>query len=293
MIKSMTAYASQEGTGDGITVTVEIRCYNSRHLDLAIRLPSTHTNLEESVKQMISGFIQRGRVEVRIGIKIDDKDAVSFSINENVADAYYSALNSLRERFALPDPVLLDHMVRINGIIEPVEVDIDASAAGVLLEETMQRALQSMDRMRDAEGSAIAADISERLDNIEVCITRIEGQAVGMFERYYARLKDRINELTHGIVEIDQERVAQEAAIIADKSDISEEITRAKSHLNQFRKLMDADEPAGKPLNFLLQEFLREFNTMGSKSGNADISHILVSAKTEIEKIREQVQNVE
>lgn len=293
MIKSMTAFASQEGNGNGTTVSVEIRCYNSRHLDLSVRLPSIHGNLEEPVRQMISAHIQRGRVEVRVGIKIDDKDAVSFNINESLADAYFSALNSIRNRYGLPDPVLLDHMMKISGIIEPAEVSVDSSTVGPLLEETMSRSLEKIDQMRKAEGEATAADLSERLNHIEIFISEIESKAHGLVERYSVKLADRVNDLIHGMVEIDQGRVAQEAAIIADRSDISEEITRAKSHLNQFRKLMDSEEPAGKPLNFLLQEFIREFNTMGSKAGNADISHILVSAKTEIEKIREQVQNIE
>ncbi len=293
MIKSMTAFANESLTRNGITVSVEIKCYNSRHLDLAIRLPAAHAGLEEPVKQTASRYLQRGRVEIRIHIKNENMDTVSFTINEGVADAYYSALQRLRDRYDLADPVLLDHMVRINGIIEPEEIKVDASEIWPALEETLALSFASIDKMREAEGKAIAADTFDRIDRIETYIMEIEKRAHGLLEIYSARLANRVNELTCGMVGIDPGRIAQEAAFLADKSDISEEITRSKSHLVQFRKLMSGDEPAGKPLNFLLQEFSREFNTMGSKAGNADISHIIVSAKTELEKIREQVQNIE
>lgn len=293
MIKSMTAFANESLTRNGITVSVEIKCYNSRHLDLAIRLPAAHAGLEEPVKQTASRYLQRGRVEIRIHIKNENMDTVSFTINEGVADAYYGALQRLRDRYDLADPVLLDHMVRINGIIEPEEIKVDASEIWPALEETLALSFASIDKMREAEGKAIAADTFDRIDRIETYIMEIEKRAHGLLEIYSARLANRVNELTCGMVGIDPGRIAQEAAFLADKSDISEEITRSKSHLVQFRKLMSGDEPAGKPLNFLLQEFSREFNTMGSKAGNADISHIIVSAKTELEKIREQVQNIE
>lgn len=293
MIKSMTAFASEEISRNGITVLIEIRCYNSRHLDPAIRLPSAHANMEEQIRQMISSRIQRGRVEIKIGIDGKDAESRTFRIDEQMADAYYHALNNLRNRYAIDDPISLDDMMQMRGIIEPVEADTDTSAVSGILEEALIQALDNVDKMRQAEGNAIAADLAERTNRIESHVDRIQKQTDGLLESYRARLMDRINALTQGMVEIDPGRIAQEAAFIADKSDISEEITRAKSHLSQFRSLMDGKEPAGKPLNFLLQEFSREFNTMGSKAGNADISHIIVSAKTEIEKIREQVQNVE
>jgi uncharacterized protein (TIGR00255 family) len=147
--------------------------------------------------------------------------------------------------------------------------------------------------MKRAEGKNIADDLEKRLIKIEDHICQIGERSSGLLEVYQERLKERINSLTHGMVDIDTGRIAQEAAFLADKSDISEEIVRARSHLDQFRRLMTAPECTGRSLNFLLQEFNREFNTMGSKAGNAEISHTIVSAKTELEKIREQVQNVE
>ncbi len=293
MIKSMTAFSSEETTRDTITVSVEIRCYNSRHLDLAIRLPSRSQHLEDTVRQRASTAIQRGRVEIRVGVKHETARGVGCQINEELADAHYNALVALKDRYGLAGPVELDHLARINGIIEPAEPEIDDSTVREILEETLSRGLDAAERMREAEGRALAADIDERINRIEALLEQIESQTGDLLEQCRTRLEDRINEMTRGMVDIDPGRIAQEAAFMADRSDISEEITRAKSHLDQFRKLMAADEPAGKPLNFLLQEFSREFNTMGSKVGNAAISHVIVTVKTEIEKIREQVQNAE
>lgn len=293
MIKSMTAFSSEETTRDNITVSVEIRCYNSRHLDLVIRLPSRCQNLEDTVRQQASSVIQRGRVEIRVGVKNEAVGGIGCNINEDLADAHYNALVALRNRYGLPDPVQLDHLLKINGIIEPAEPETDAATVREILEETLSRGLDAAERMREAEGRALAADIDERINRIEALLEQIETQTDGLLEQCRTRLEDRINELTRGMVDIDPGRIAQEAAFMADRSDISEEITRAKSHLDQFRKRMAADAPAGKPLNFLLQEFSREFNTMGSKVGNAAVSHVIVTVKTEIEKIREQVQNAE
>jgi len=293
MIKSMTAYASRQEAGNGITVSVEIRCYNSRHLDAAIRLPAAHTMHEDLVRQLIGAHIERGRVEVRAGIEDDSEAPVSFTLNEALADGYFETLGRIRDRYGLSGPITLDHLLRAGGIIESVESDIDAFLVKNLLESAVSRCLEDIDRMREAEGNAMAKDLSERIDRIVAYIADIESRADELTGIYRDRLQDRIARLTGGMVDIDPGRIAQEAAFLADKSDISEEITRAKSHIEQFRTRMDGPEAAGKPLNFLLQEFSREFNTMGSKAGNAEISHIIVSAKTELEKIREQVQNVE
>lgn len=293
MIKSMTAFASADLTQQGVTVTVEIRGYNSRYLDLLVRMPATYGSLEESVKQAVSARIQRGRLEIRIGIKTEAGTVESFKINEALADAYYEALTKLKQRYNLAGSISLRQLSGFGGIIEAAETEIGLDAVWQVLASALSRALSDLEAMREKEGRAIAEDISARIRFVEECVARIEAQTEGLLEIYQQRLSDRIAALTRGMVEIDPGRIAQEAAFLADKSDISEELVRARSHLAQFRDLMDAPEPAGKSLNFLLQEFSREFNTMGVKAGNADISHRIVSAKTELEKIREQIQNVE
>lgn len=293
MMKSMTAYATGEASRNGVTVTVETRCVNSRHLDTAIRLPAAHAAREEAIRKMVSAVVARGRVEIRIGIKNEESGAVALDFNEDLADAYYQVLNRIRDRYGMPDPVRLDQLIRMGGIIETVEKSVDSSIVDDLLEKAVSACLNAVDRMRETEGRAIARDLASRIDRIEEYIAEIERRSDGLIEMYQKKLADRMRSLIGETVAIDEGRMTQEAAFMADRSDISEEITRAKSHLDQFRALMNAREPSGKPLNFLLQEFSREFTTMGAKAGNAWISHIIVSAKTEIEKIREQVQNIE
>ncbi len=293
MIKSMTAFASADLTEHGVTATVEIRGYNSRYLDLLVRMPPAYGSLEDLVKQTVTARIQRGRLEIRIGIKTEAGTVESFRVNEELADAYYEALTKLKQRYNLAGSISLRHLSGFGGVIEAAETEINVEAVWQTLQNVLSRALSDLEMMREKEGRAIAEDISKRILFIEECVARVESQTEGLLEIYQQRLSDRIATLTRGLVEIDSGRIAQEAAFLADKGDISEELVRARSHLAQFRELMDAPEPAGKSLNFLLQEFSREFNTMGVKAGNADISHMIVSAKTELEKIREQIQNVE
>jgi uncharacterized protein (TIGR00255 family) len=178
-------------------------------------------------------------------------------------------------------------------MVQALEVEKDMDAVWPQLELCLKTAMADLDAMRRVEGDNMAHDFRQRLDAIETMLEQIGDQAAQLPEMVSQRLKERIDALTHGVVEIDPARIAQEAALLADRSDISEEIVRATSHIQQFRALMADDTPAGRPLNFLLQEFNREFNTMGSKSGQAAMSHIIVTVKSELEKMREQVQNVE
>lgn len=293
MIKSMTAFAGTQHSRDNITITVEIRGYNSRYLDTALRLPSAYGWLEDIVKQTVSRNISRGRLEIRIGINAEEEKPESFSVDTKLADAYHQALKQLKNRFAIEEPIGISHLTGLNGIIENTREPADTEVLLKNTEEALKHALDCFDAMRIEEGKAMAKDLSDRIALIKGFIEEIDRLRHGLAEAYQQKLHSKIMDLTGGSIEIDQARIAQEAAIIADKSDISEELSRSRSHVEQFLKIMDSDEPAGKPLNFLLQEFSREFNTMGVKAGSAQISHIVVSAKTELEKLREQVQNIE
>jgi uncharacterized protein (TIGR00255 family) len=293
MIKSMTAFAGTQHSRDNITITVEIRGYNSRYLDTALRLPSAYGWLEDIVKQTVSRNISRGRLEIRIGINAEEEKPESFCVDTKLADAYHQALKQLKNRFAIEEPIGISHLTGLNGIIENTREPADTEVLLKNTEEALKHALDCFDAMRIEEGKAMAKDLSDRIALIKGFIEEIDRLRHGLAEAYQQKLHSKIMDLTGGSIEIDQARIAQEAAIIADKSDISEELSRSRSHVEQFLKIMDSDEPAGKPLNFLLQEFSREFNTMGVKAGSAQISHIVVSAKTELEKLREQVQNIE
>ncbi|NOY68561.1 MAG: YicC family protein [Deltaproteobacteria bacterium] len=293
MIKSMTAYAACETHDERYAASIEIRTYNSRFLDTAVRVPKPYAVLEERVRQTIASKIFRGRVEINISIVDNHGSADSFTINEDVADAFNAVLLRLKKRYNLSDAPSLAHFIQKNGIIEHAKTETDPENAWPIIHNGISDAVDKLDAMRGNEGNAISKDLFERIGKIEDWLVLIEAKSLEMVEHYNTRLREKITSLTAGITEIDPARIAQEAAFLADKSDISEEIVRAKSHLRQFSELMNSSQPAGKPLNFLLQELNREFNTMGSKAGIADIAHIIVNTKTELEKIREQVQNVE
>jgi len=293
MIKSMTGYAGVDSSYGDVTVAVEIRGYNSRNLDIALKLYHRYGILEDRIRKTLAQRIARGRVEVKVTIQEALENTEVFRINEPMAHAYYETLVQLKDFCRLDSEIPLALLAGKTGIIETADPEVNVDNLWTAVEPCLVSALENFDAMKQTEGAALKTDLDQRLGFIENCIVRVAEKTDGMLVLYQEKLKTRITALTQGMVDIDPARIAQEAAFIADRSDISEELVRTKSHLNQFRQLMTDPEPAGRPLNFLLQEFNREFNTMGSKAGDADIAHIIVSAKTELEKIREQIQNVE
>lgn len=294
MIKSMTAFARAEAQHAPFTVRVEMRTYNSRHLDVALKLTHGYEALEERIKTLIAERVARGRVEIRVQIQEDAEAGCIFEVNLPRARAYRDALQQIAETLgSASSTIALEQVLGAGGMIQAVDVEKDADAAWERLAPCLDKALCDLDAMRKVEGENLAVDFQQRLATVESMLETIAADAAKVPEMVRQRLADRIAVLTSGIVEIDAVRIAQEAAILADRSDISEEIVRARSHIQQFRTLMADDAPAGRPLNFLLQEFNREFNTMGSKSGKAGMSHTIVAVKSELEKLREQVQNVE
>ena len=293
MIKSMTAFARTEA-GDALrSVVVEIRSYNSRHMDLVLRLPSAYAGVEDKVKSLVAVAVARGRVDVRLRIEAKTEEAIVFAVNAPRAVAYYRALTELKKLVNIDAPVTLEQLVGMGDMVKPAEGENDLASFWPLIEESLGRALSDLDTMRRREGEFIAADIGQRIDGVSLTLEKIEAAANGLLEKYRDRLQARITALTDGIIAIDSDRIIQEAAILADRSDITEEIVRAASHLAQFRSLMLAEEPAGRKLNFLMQELNREFNTIGSKTDTSAIAHMVVDMKAELEKIREQVRNVE
>jgi uncharacterized protein (TIGR00255 family) len=293
MINSMTAFAASENTEDGITASVEIRTYNSRYLDIALRIPHTYNRFEDRIKAVVSQRVARGRIEIHLQIRdVSDSDYL-VEIDVSKLKALQSASAQLKTDYGIEGDFPLDFLLGAGGVIKLSEPEKDVECCWPIITQCLEAALRDLDAMREREGKAIERDFDKRLSDIEQALQQIKAASSGLLPIYQERLKERIASLTNGMVDIDPGRIAQEAAFYADRSDISEEIVRAESHLKQFRAIMRADAPAGRKLNFLLQEFNREFNTMGAKSGNADVSHIIVGVKSELEKIREQVQNVE
>lgn len=293
MIKSMTGFAAAEVIAGDVTVTVDIRAYNSRYLDIVLRMPSNYMTLEEKIKGLITRQIARGRLDVKVLIKDGSEGTVAFEIDWARARAVQGALAQLKDELDLESDISVDHLLSVGGMIKPVETVDQSDSIWLTVMECLTRALNDLEAMRRKEGDFIAEDLTARLDFIAKCLIEIKGDSDNLLNQYQVRLKERIAALTQETVELDPARIAQEAAYLADRSDISEEIVRAKSHVKQFRNIMRSGEPGGRKLNFLLQELHREFNTIGSKIGHAEISHRVVDIKAELEKIREQIQNVE
>jgi len=293
MMKSMTAYARVEKTEKEVNVLTEIRSYNSKYLDVALRVSHGFNLLEEKIKALIVDKIARGRIELNLQINDDSGEGYNFEVNIPKARAYYDSLVQLKDQLNLHSEISMDFFIKEGGIIRPAEIDRDMEAVWPIVRDCMDEALKDLVAMREKEGEFIALDIAGRINGIEKSVHEIGKKSSDLLSHYQQRLKERITALTRGMVEIDPEGITQEAAFLADRSDISEEIVRVRSHLEQFRSIMRSKEPAGRKLNFLLQELFREFNTMGSKTESASASHIIVEVKSDLEKIREQLQNVE
>jgi len=293
MIKSMTAFGRAEKTVEGRTFIVEIRSLNSRYGEVIVRMPPQFLPLEGQIKKLVTTKISRGRVEVMIKVKNGSQAVSDIRVNLPLAKAYYGALCELNETLQIEEKVGLQTLISMQGIIMVTESEEDLEKTWSLLSSCILEALESIEAMRISEGMAIYQDFRKRLQSVEEDLSRIKGFATSILSQYHNRLKERIATLTQGAVEIDPNRLAQEAAFLADKSDITEEIVRAESHLKQFRSMIESEGATGRALDFLLQELNREVSTIGSKGGDAQLSQIVVGLRSELEKLREQVQNIE
>jgi uncharacterized protein (TIGR00255 family) len=292
MILSMTGYGTGSAQKDETTVAVEIRTVNHRFLDLHVRVPREYLFLEGEIQQLVRNALDRGRVDV--SVTVQNTGAAAFLIDSNLVRGYLEAAGRLREEFNLQETLDLKTILGLPGILQ----NRDATSSGdvgiltELLKKSVQSALESVLRMRRQEGEALRADMLRNLASVEDRAGSIRQLSVNSAEEYMQKLRDRLAQLlAPGAV--DQQRLAQEAALIADKCDIAEEITRLQSHIEQYRTLVDSKEKVGKKLDFLLQELQREANTILSKSMNLEVSGHAITIKTDIEKLREQVQNVE
>lgn len=293
MIKSMTGFAYNESLSENYNITAEIKAYNSKTTDIMMRLPNAYRALEDQIRTLVSRHFARGRIEIKVNIESLLENDNPFTVNWDKAQHFEAVLEEAAKRFEAPIHDKLRLLLSHSGMLSMAEKEVDLAKVWSLLEPVLMQDINDLIAMQTREGDSIAEDLRQRLAFLENTVAIIEPFAAGLIEVYCNRLKDRIKTLTADTVELDEGRIAQEAAFLADKADISEEITRARTHIAHFRDIMDENEPSGRKLNFLLQELNREFNTMGSKIGNADVAYKIVEAKSEIEKIREQVQNIE
>ncbi|MFA5906046.1 MAG: YicC/YloC family endoribonuclease [Desulfobacula sp.] len=293
MIKSMTAFSQASHTSETLTVDVTVRSYNSKSLDMVCYCPESCQSFEEDIKKIIARTHNRGRVEIKLSIKDEARDLEQFEVDGPKAASYYQALKKIKEDLNLSSGITLDHILTARNVIVPSRKETDMETLWAAIAPCIETAGSNLDLMRRQEGNNLYADLVSRMDDIEKRINDVEIEARTIPLIYKQRLMERIAVLASDAEGLDPVRISQEASILADKSDVSEEITRLYSHIKQFREILESEEPGGRKLNFLIQEFNREFNTIGSKAGNASLSHKVVDLKSELEKIREQVQNIE
>jgi uncharacterized protein (TIGR00255 family) len=291
MILSMTGYGSGSAQKDDASITVEIRTINHRFLDLHIRLSREFVFLEGEIQQMVRSALDRGRVD--INVTIQSAGLSTFQVNYSLVRSYIEAADRLRDELKIQDSLELKTLLGLPGVLKNEEsAQPDAGILSDLIKKSIQEALDGVLRMRHQEGNALHTDMLRNLASIKESVQHIHDLSTNSAAEYLQKLRDRLTLLlTQG--GIDPQRLAQEAALIADKCDISEEISRLDSHIAQYHALMDSKEKAGKKLDFLLQEMQREANTILSKSGNLEVTSHAIAIKTDIEKLREQVQNVE
>jgi uncharacterized protein (TIGR00255 family) len=289
----MTAYGRAEYREAATGFVAEIRSLNHRYRDVILRIPKSLQTLEETIKSQVSVRIGRGRVEVTVQVSGNDSEAAyELELNVPLVNSYLRIFDELSEKFGVDEKVRPDYLCQMRDVIlvRPKEFDIDKARAA--LGVALERALDSFDEMRVEEGRAIEEDFLKRLDMIENYLSYIETRAPVVVKEYQRRLKEKIQTISEDL-EIDENRMLQEVAIFADRCDITEEVVRARSHVKQIRGYMAADHPIGRRLDFLIQEINREVNTMSAKAFDSSISSKAVEIKAELEKLREQAQNVE
>lgn len=290
MISSMTGFGQGAAQLDGSTIRVEIKTVNNRFRDVIVKGPRALAPLEDRIKNLIGQDVARGRIEVFIRIE-GEPPWQSISVNAELARQYRDALTRLAEELNLADRPDLRQIAAYRDVIGQTEDPADLETVWPVVESAAAAALKGLVEMRRTEGLRLAEDIAARLDILAEMTARLEAEAPGLVAASRERLRERLANLVEQ--DIDPARLAQEAAILADKSDVTEELTRLKSHLDQFRAIMGQGGAIGRKLDFLAQELLRELNTIGSKSSEVEITQLIVEAKAEQEKIREQIQNLE
>lgn len=290
----MTGFGRGFDSGEKFSVTAEIKTVNNRFLDINLRLPSDLQQAETAIKKRITQRLARGRVDVNL--TFDRETEVSYSLNRPMIEGYVTALRELKEEFNLSGEPDVNSIARLPNVLlaKKSEDSDDGFLAGV--ERAVDAALDGLEAMRRTEGEALAGELGNRLDAIANLLPVIEAEAALVADEYHQKLSKRISEMLQragGQVEIDPARLAQEVAYLAERADISEEIARLKAHLDQYRAIMAEDTDIGKRLDFLTQELNREANTIASKTANMKIKETSLSIKAEVERIREQIQNIE
>ncbi len=293
MLISMTGFGRAEFQDGDYTYQAEIRSVNNLFIEINTRLPKAYVDLEQPLKKLIKSHCSRGSISLTISLGNSNEGSGEWDVKPNLplATQYIDALNQIRDSLGLQGEIDLKSIVGLRDIIKIEPVTLDPAKKDLILNITTE-ALTSLQKMREEEGENLQKDLAQRIDSIESHAAEIESRHPEVIKEYQEKLNERIKTLNEG-VGLDETRLAQEAALLADRSDITEEMTRLRSHLNQFRNFFNTKEPIGRKLEFITQEINREVNTTGSKSSDITISNGVIEMKSELEKIREQVQNIE
>jgi len=292
MIRSMTGFGRGNYEESGRSFVIEIKSVNHRYLDVNIKLPRAMISLEERIRKAISEKISRGKIDVFVTQNNYEKEDLVASFNEHLADSYVKCLKEIRDRYSVRDDISVSLIAKFPDVISLQKDEQDLEELWKTAEVPLKMAVEALVEMRQREGAKLKEDIVTRCNNITELVNKVELRAPLVVKEYKERLEQRLKELLNDAV-IDENRVAMEIAIFADRSNIDEEIVRLKSHLAQMVDNTKLEEPVGRKLDFILQELNRETNTIGSKANDAELVQIVLNMKNEIEKIREQVQNVE
>lgn len=292
MLKSMTGYGRSEQIIGNKKITVEVKSVNHRFSDYNIKVPRQYGFLEERLRHKIGEFAARGKIDLYVGIESCGEADKTISVNKELAGEYISALRSLCESFNIADDISASSIARFNDIFTAEPKRDDEEELWAAVETVATEALTAFTQMREREGSRIEADLRARVNYMRSLASKVDERSPQIVAEYKQKLYDKINEMLEGR-EVDDGRVLTEVALFADKVAVNEETVRLASHYVEFDQIMDSGEPAGRKLDFLIQEINREVNTIGSKASDLEVAKIVVTLKGEIEKLREQIQNIE
>lgn len=294
MVKSMTGFGRGEFNDGKRNIVVEIKSVNHRYCDIQVRMPRRYSFAEDAIKNTIKKYVNRGKFDVSMSVEYIAESDIRVDLNRPLVQQYIDNMNILRDEYGVNGDITLELISGMPEVLKQVsDVENEDEIRANIIKAT-EAAAANLVKMREAEGEKLAKDLVERADIIKDMVNDISVKAAALPGIYKEKLKARINDLLDGVAEISEERLAQEVALFADKADITEEITRLRSHMDQMKSIIGESTGAdGKKLDFLVQEMNREANTIGSKANDLGITEIMLKIKSEVEKIREQVQNIE
>ena len=293
MAISMTGFGRGEFKNDNYHFLVECKAINHKYCDINVRLPRKISFLEDKIRNYVKNFVKRGRVDLYIKLDLIGSEDVNLKFDDKLATQYVNILKEIKEKFDLQDDISVMNVAKFPEIVKCEEKEEDEDLYWSMLKEALDMSMEKLTQMRKEEGEKLAIDTIERCDILANLIDEIEKYSNTVVDEYREKLNNRISEILENPSIIDENRLAQEVAIFADKSSITEEIVRFRSHIEQLRKTVEKNDSIGRKIDFLIQEMNREVNTTGSKSSNINITNLVVEVKSELEKIREQIQNIE